>query len=410
MIQTSTLDNGLQIVTEAMPDARSVAFSFWVGTGSRDEVGDELGMSHFLEHLLFKGSETRSALDIAQTIDEVGGDMNAFTTKECTSFYVRVLADDEDVALDILCDIMCAPAFDPEEVESERQVVIEEMLMRADDPGDLAHELFSEMIFDGHPLGIDILGTRKTIEDMSGESIRAFFEHHYRPNNLVFSAAGKLTHDGVVDAVNKRWKGRDGGARPQRTAPVPTVGQRRVRRRDTDQAHLVLGVPAPHRHDMDRYPVSVLDVILGGGMSSRLFQEVREKRGLAYTVYSGFSPYDDTGEMSVYVGTAPERVPEALDVVTEQLQLVRAGVTDVELARAKRHLRSTTLLGLEDVSARMSRIGRSLLQHGNILTVDEVMARIDAVTTDDVARVADSVFAADPVVVAVGPLANGILD
>jgi predicted Zn-dependent peptidase len=404
VIRTSTLSNGLRIVTEAVPGAQSIALSFWVGTGSRDETVGEYGMSHFLEHLLFKGSATRSALDIAQAIDEVGGDMNAFTTKECTAFYVRVLADDEDVAFDILCDIFCDPGFDPKEVDAERQVVIEEMLMHTDDPGDLVHDHFSEQLYSGHPLGREILGDRALIETLQPSQIRAFFEHHYRPQNLVFAAAGRLEHDEVVAKFEKRWRGREGGSRPQRVAPTPAAGVRKAYKRQTDQAHLVLGMPAPSRHDSTRYAASVLDVIFGGGMSSRLFQEVRESRGLAYTVFSSYTGYDDAGDFSVYVGTAPKRTREALAVITDEVRKLADGVTASELARAKRHLRATTMLSLEDVSSRMSRIGRSLLLHGDVLTPEEVISRFEGVTADDIAGLARVLLAADPVIVGVGPL------
>lgn len=407
MIRTTTLGNGVRVVTESMADVQSIAMSFWVGTGSRDEQLQEGGMSHFLEHLLFKGSDTRSALDIAEAIDHVGGDMNAFTTKECTAFYVRVLAEDAEVALDILCDIMCAPAFDPVEVQAERQVVLEEILMRGDEPADLAHEHLAEQLFAGHPLAREILGDESRIKTMTGDEIRVFFEHHYRPNNLVFAAAGKLDHDQIAAAVEERWRGRDGGARPVRSAPQPSMGSHFVHRRETDQAHVVIGVPAPSRHDHDRYAVSLVDVVLGGGMSSRLFQEVRERRGLAYTVYSSFAPYDDAGELSVYFGTAPSRVGEALQVVRGELGKLRDhGITPEELDRAKRHLRATTLLNLEDTATRMSRIGRSLLLHGDVLTVDEVAARVEAVTLDDVARVAAGLLSQDLTIVGVGPLSE----
>lgn len=404
MIRTSTLANGLRVVTENLPGAESVALSFWVGTGSRDEQPHEYGMSHFLEHLLFKGSATRSALDIAQAIDEVGGDMNAFTTKECTAFYVRVLRDDLDVAFDILCDIMCDPGFDPAEIDAERQVVIEEMLMRLDEPAEVAHELLAEQLFGGHGLGREILGDRQLIETMTGAQIREFFEHHYRPQNLVFAAAGRLDHDEIVDGLSKRWRGRDGGEHPQRTPPAVSGGVRKVHERQTDQAHLVIGVPAPDRHDSARYASQLLDVILGGGMSSRLFQEVREKRGLAYTVYSNYVGYDGAGEFSMYVGTAPQRADETLKVLFDEFEKLESGVTETELARAKRHLKATTLLSLEDVSARMSRIGRSLLLHGDVLSVQEVVSRFESVILEDIETVAKQLLQHEPVVVGVGPM------
>ena len=405
MIQTTTLENGLRLVTEDTADFQSVALSFWVGTGSRDEKEGERGMSHFLEHLLFKGSEQRSAFEIAEAIDGVGGDMNAFTTKECTAFYVRVLSEDCELALDILCDIMSAPALDPTETEAERQVVLEEILMRGDDPADLAHDYLSQAMFAGHSLGYEILGDADDVGAIASADLRRFFDHHYRPGNLVFAAAGDVRHDWLATQVERRFRDRTGGQRPGRVSPMLRTGETYVYKRPSDQAHLVIGVPGPNRHDPDRYAASLLDTILGGGMSSRLFQEVREKRGLAYTVYSSFAAYEDAGEFSVYIGTGPKRVHEAIDVVNQQLQAVKSdGVTEAELQRAKRHSRATIALGLEDSSARMSRIGRSLLLHGDVLSIDEINGRVEAVTRDDVSRVAQRLFAVDPTIVGVGPL------
>lgn len=411
MIRTTSLDNGLQIVTEHMADVRSVALSFWVGTGSRDETPAEWGISHFLEHLLFKGSAKRSAFDIAKAIDGVGGDMNAFTTKECTSFYVRVLAEDVDLGLDILCDIMCDPALDATEMESERQVILEEILMLNDEPSELVHELFSRSMFEGHPLGRDILGDKANIESVTANDVRSFFQSHYRPRNLVFAAAGAVDHDRVADEVARRWQGRDGGSRPERKAPTPPVSSRHVvHKRSTDQAHLVAGVSAPDRHSPQRYAAAMLDTVFGGGMSSRLFQEVREKNGLAYSVFSSYAAYDDAGEFGIYIGTAPAKIAKAADIARAEMEKVAtSGITADELDRAKRHAAATTALGLEDSAARMSRIGRSMLLHGKVLSVDEVAARIQAVTVDEVNALAAELFQSPRVAVAVGHVPDKVL-
>jgi predicted Zn-dependent peptidase len=405
VIRTSTLLSGLQVVTEVMDGVESVALSFWVGTGSRDETDAQAGMSHFLEHLLFKGSINRSALDIAQSIDALGGDMNAFTTKESTAFYVHVLGDDCDLALDILCDVMLEPAFDPDEIWSERQVVREEILMRNDEPADLVHEHYSKALFGDHELGRDILGSETQIDVMKANDIKAFFEHHYRPRNLVFAAAGKLDHDHLVQRLEERFGNRSGGERPKRQAPQINTGVTEVYRRQSDQAHLVFGVPASGRHDPARYALALLDQILGGGLSSRLVQEVREKRGLAYSTYSSYSSYEDAGDLSVYVGTHPKRSGEAVQVIRNELQRIgEDGVDEDELRRAKRSLRATTLMNLEDTTARMSRIGRSLLLHGDVLTVEEVHRRVEAVTVAELKRVTAELMSVEPVLIGLGPI------
>jgi predicted Zn-dependent peptidase len=405
MIRTSVLPSGMAVVTERMPDVRSVTAGFWVGTGSRDESPELFGASHFLEHLLFKGTPTRSARSISEDIDAVGGDMNAFTTKEYTAFYVRLLAESLDLGLDILSDILWNPAFRPDEVETERQVILEEILMRDDEPGDLVHELFAEALYPGHPLGLEVLGDERSITNMSGDDIRGFFADHYRPQNIVFSAAGLVDHDAVVDGLTSRFAGGSGGVRPVRVAPVRPPEPSVVCTRKTEQAHLVVGCTAFDRHHPDRYALAALNHVLGGGLSSRLFQSIREERGLAYAVYSYRAAFDDAGALAVYAGTAPGRAGEVLRLVSESLdQLAACGVEPRELEVAKGHLKGEMALSLEDSAARMSRIGRSRLVHGEILEVDDLAARIDAVTLDDVARVAADVLTRPRVTAAVGPV------
>jgi len=387
-----------------MPDVRSVSAGFWVGTGSRDEEPALAGASHFLEHLLFKGTPNRSARRIAEDIDAVGGDMNAFTTKEYTAFYLRVLDESLELGLDILSDILWDPAFRPEEVDSERQVILEEILMRADEPADLVHEVFAEALFPGHPLGREVLGDEERIRAMTPEAIRLFWAHHYRPENMVFSAAGRLDHDAIVDGVERRFTGSLGGVNPSRVAPGADVERLLVDTQDTEQAHVVVGVRGVDRDDPERYALSVLDQVLGGGLSSRMFQTIREDRGLAYSVYSYRAAYEDAGALSVYAGTATKHVHEVVDLMHEELdRMAASGVTERELEVAKGHLKGELALSLEDSAARMHRIGRSQLVHGCVHTVEDIVAAVDAVTVDQVGDVAQRVLGGERVLAVVGP-------
>ncbi|MEO7836566.1 MAG: pitrilysin family protein [Acidimicrobiales bacterium] len=405
MIQSTRLDCGLTVVTERMAEVASVSAGFWVGTGSRDEEGALFGASHFLEHLLFKGTPTRSARQIAEDVDAVGGDMNAFTTKEYTAFYLRVLDRSFDLALDILSDILWSPAFRPEEVEAERQVILEEILMRADEPADFVHEVFTEALFPDHSVGREVLGDEDSIEAMAVDDIAGFHAHHYRPANMVFAAAGQLQHHAVVKGVETRFRGMAGGVAPVRLPPKQPPVTLAVDVRPTEQVHLVVGSRSLDSHDEDRYALSVLNHVLGGGLSSRLFQKIREERGLAYSVYSYRSGFADTGVLAVYAGTMPARMDEVLELVHAEFDsLQRGGVTDRELEVAKGHLTGELALSLEDSAARMNRIGRSQLVHGSVPTMADVVTKVAAVTLDDVARVAERVLANERIVAVVGPV------
>jgi predicted Zn-dependent peptidase len=404
LIETSVLPSGIRLVTETMADVRSVAVAYWVGTGSRDEPDELAGASHFLEHLLFKGTQARSAAAIAEALDGAGGDCNAFTTKEYTTFYVRLLSEDLALGLDILSDIMWTPALRSEDIEAERTVILDEILMHADEPADLAGERWQSALFPGHALGRDTLGTASSVQRITREDIRAFLERHYRPSNIVVSVAGDCSHEAVAADLERRFAGTPGGAAPSRTAPGPDVVALDVVRRPTEQAHLVYGVRSVPRFDERRWALSVLNLVLGGGLSSRLFQKVREQRGLAYSVWSERAAYEDAGSLAVVVGTAPEHVDKVLDIVSDELELLATdGVTDRELAVAKGNLRAEMLLSGEDSGARMSRIGASLLLHGNVLSVDEILARIDAVDRDQVREVATELATAPRTMSAVGP-------
>jgi len=404
VIRTEVLDCGIRLVTEPMSDVRSVTVGVWVGTGSRDEDARRAGASHFLEHLLFKGTPTWSSADIAEAVDEVGGDMNAFTTKEYTAFYIRLLSEDLPLGLDVLGAIMTDPALRPEDVEAERQVILDEILMHADEPSDLAAEQCTGALFPDHPLGREVLGAPASVSALDAPEIRCFFDDHYRTGNLVLSAAGDLDHDHLGAEVERRFAGRSGGGAPARVSPDVPAQTLVVTRRPTEQVHLVVGLRAPGRHSEDRWALAVLNHVLGGGIASRLFQEVRERRGLAYSIWSERTHYDEIGSLAVSVGTAPEHAREVLALVHAELdRLAEDGITARELSVARGHLRAETLLSLEDSGARMSRVGSSLLLHGHVLDVDELLARVDAVTVEDVARVAGKLAVEPRTLSVVGP-------
>jgi predicted Zn-dependent peptidase len=404
VIRTDRLGSGVALVTEPMADARSVCLGFWVGTGSRDEPVDRAGTSHVLEHLLFKGTEERSASSIAEAVDEVGGDFNAFTAKEYTSFYIRLLAEHLPLGLDILSDIMWQPALRDSDLDAERSVILDEILMHADEPSDLAAEQSSAILFPDHPLGREVLGSHQTIEAMTAAQIREFFEVHYRPANMVAAIAGDLEHDVVAAGLEARFTGPSGGSTPARTPPGDAVIPLQVTRRGTEQTQLILGMRSVDRFDRRRYPLAILNHVLGGGLSSRLFQEIRERRGLAYSVWSDRVTYYDAGVLSVGMGTSPDHVSEVLKIVVGELESLGAdGIADRELAVAKGNLRAESILACEDSGARMGRIGAGLLLHGEVLTIDEVVARVEAVTLEEVQAVATELVAAPRTLSVVGP-------
>jgi predicted Zn-dependent peptidase len=409
-IQRTKLGSGLRVVTEALPALRSVTVGAWVGSGARDErvdgPVDEWGASHFLEHLLFKGTDQRSARDIAEAVECVGGEMNAFTTHEQTVFYVRVPDAHLDLAIEILGDVLWRPAFRADDVEAERQVILEEIGMRDDTPDDLVHDVFASALFPGHPLGREVLGSEASITAMSRDAIAQYHARHYQPANVVLAAAGNLTHDQVLDAVEQRFpasnetvpaRRHDGFGPSQRVVVMP---------RESEQAHVVLGMRAFGALDPDRYALTVLNQALGGGMSSRLFQKVREERGLAYSVYSYRAAYDEAGFLAIYAGTAPERLDETLDIVQDELAALArdGGLPQRELEASKGHLVGSLSMSLETSASRMRRLGRSELVEGEVPELDEIVARVEAVQSDDIARVVDRVLREPEVTVAVvGP-------
>ena len=388
------LDSGVRVVTEAMPSVRSVALGFWIGAGSRNETPEQAGISHFLEHLLFKGTERFSSTEIDQIFDGMGAEINAGTGKETTSVYSRFLDMHLDRAFDVMADMVLRPSYP--DIDSERQVVIEEIAMYEDEPSDKVHDVLARAVFGDHPLGRPIIGTAEVIANVPVPDIAAYHDARYVPSNVVVSAAGSVDHDHLVELVHACCEAEDGS--PDRFQPAPASPEptRRFFRKETEQYHLALGAPGMARGDERRFALRVLDTILGGSTSSRLFQEVREKRGLAYSVYSYTSQYVDSGQVGVYVGTRPDRVGEAMDVIGSELRKVEAdGVTQEELDRAKENVKGRTVLSMESTLARMNRMGSSLLTGVPLLTLDEIVAAIDSVSLEDVATLAAELFAPD---------------
>jgi predicted Zn-dependent peptidase len=412
-VRRSVLPGGLRVVTETLPTVRSATFGIWAAVGSRDESRALGGATHYLEHLLFKGTGRRTALDISAAIDAVGGEMNAFTAKEYTCYYARVLDTDLPLAIDVVTDMLTGSLIRQEDIDAERGVVLEEIAMTEDDPGDQVHDLFTTALLGDTPLGRPVLGTVESVNALTRDQVARFYHKHYEPTRLVVAAAGNVDHTGVVRQVRRAFE-RAGALNDTGAAPCPPrAGARTLRAagrvehldRRTEQAHLVLGMPGLSRTDERRWALGVLNTALGGGMSSRLFQEIREKRGLAYSVYSYTSSFADCGLFGVYAGCQPRRVPEVLKICREELEQVAAhGLPEEELRRAIGQLSGSTVLGLEDSGALMNRIGKSELCWGDQLSVDDLLARIAAVTPDDVRAVARDVLGRRPSLAVIGPL------
>jgi predicted Zn-dependent peptidase len=410
VVRRTTLPNGLRVVTESVPGVRSVSFGAWIGVGSRDETPRQTGAAHFLEHLLFKGTQTRSAWEITAPIEAVGGEMNAFTTKEYTCYYARVLDDDTELAIDTVCDVVLNGRLDASDIEGEREVILEEIAMNDDDPGDTVHDLYMRTHYGDGPLGRPILGTQDSLEALTPQGIRSFYRRHYVAPRMVVAAAGAVDHDEVVERVRTAFRGADIPGEPvirpatRRAPAAPGRGTRAVTHRPSEQAHLVLGLGGIRRTDDRRYALGVLNAALGGGMSSRLFQSVREERGLAYSVYSFVSSFADTGYTGVYVGCLPDKLRDVLEVTHEVIaDVARSGLGDEELRRGRGQLRGSVVLGQEDAGSRMSRIAKGELLYGEIPSIDDIVARIDAVTPDDISALAGELLAEPPTYAAIGP-------
>jgi len=412
-VRRTVLPNGLRVLTEAIPAMRSVSFGVWVNVGSRDETGGLSGVSHFLEHLLFKGTRRRSALDISAQIEAVGGETNAFTTREYTCYYARVLDADLRLAIDVMCDLVSSSVLAEPDVETERGVILEEIAMHDDEPDEEVHDMLTSAVYGDHPLGRLISGTAGTVSPMSRAQILRFYRRRYTPPNIVVAAAGNLDHAEVVRLVRATalGTGPEGAPVPYRapTRPVPVQPARvTVRDKDTEQAHLVLGGGGLSRADERRFALSVLNNALGGGMSSRLFQEIRERRGLAYSVYSYTSQYADAGLFAVYAGCAPGKVDEVLALTRAELaRVARDGLTEAEVARGRGMVKGGLVLGLEDTGSRMSRLGKSELLYPKLLSVDELLALVDAVTVDQVRALAAEVLARPMSLAVIGPFDEG---
>lgn len=418
LITRTVLPGGLRVVTEAMPGVRSASVGIWVPVGSRDEVPALAGTSHFLEHLLFKGTTRRSALDIANAMDAVGGEFNAFTEKEHTCYYATVLDRDLPLALDIVADVVLDATLTAADVDVERGVVLEEIAMRDDDPADLVHDEFATTLFGDRPLGRPILGTEESIHALTRRQINGYYRRRYTTDGMVVSVAGNIEHDAVLRLVRRAFAGRLDVSLP--TYPSRTSGDERLRppsravhvvSDETEQANLVLGCHGLSRHDPRRFAIGVLSAALGGGMSSRLFQRIREERGLAYSVYSFSSSYSDAGMFGVYAGCQPGKADEVLSLIVAELDAAARGELDAdEIERGKGQMRGATVLGLEDAGSRMTRIGKSETIYGEVLGVDELLARIDAVTRADVAALAADLLGRPRCLAVVGPFGDHDFD
>jgi predicted Zn-dependent peptidase len=390
----TTLDSGVRIVTEAMPSVRSVSLGLWIGTGSRTESEQQAGLSHLLEHLLFKGSSKYGSIEIDQIFDRMGAELNAGTGKETTSVYARVIDQHLSEAFDVMADMVFRPAL--QEIESERAVILEEIAMYEDDPQEKVFDLFGEAVFGEDPLGRAIIGRAPVVAETPASDIAAFHRARYVPSNVVIAAAGSVDHDQLVALAQERIEGDSGsGSLPPTPATPPALaGGRRFERKDTEQYHVCIGGPGISRHDDRRFALRVLDTIFGGTSSSRLFQEIRERRGLAYAVYTFTSAYQDTGQIGMYLGTRRENLVEAMAIVgSELIRLREQPATPEELDRAKENLKGRVVLALESTGARMNRLGSEILADAPLLSLDEVVRRIDAVTLEDLAKLVEELWA-----------------
>jgi len=389
VIETAELANGVKVVTEKIPHVHSASIGIWVDVGSRDEGEHQAGVTHFIEHLLFKGTERRTAKEIAEELDAVGGQLNAFTTKEYTCYYARVLDEHLPLAVDLLGDMLFHSRFDAVEIDRERNVILEEIKMCEDAPDELVHDVFAGTIWQDHPLGRPVIGSEQSVRNLSRDDLLSFYKQFYIPGNIVVAAAGNFEPGQLMELLNRIFGGLTGGGKKRCfVAPEPSK-QAFCRTKDTEQVHLCLGAPGlPMDHDQI-YVFQLINTVLGGGLSSRLFQEIREQRGLVYSVFSYHSSYHDSGLFCVYAGLSMRNVGEALDLIVREIRKIqRQGVSQAELQRVKDQLKGNLLLSLESVGTRMSRLGKSQLYLGKITSPEEIVRRVMAVTNDDIMELA----------------------
>ena len=410
-MRATRLPNGIRVLSERLPDATSVTAGIWVENGSRYEPDEQAGISHFLEHLFFKGTERRTAAQIAEEIDSVGGVLNAFTGKEYTCYYAKVLREHLPLALDLLADIFTRSLFAADEIERERSVVLQEISQVEDTPDDYVHELFTLAFWPGHPLARPIAGTVETVSRLGRGDFLRLLADRYRPDRVLVAAAGNLVHEELVAVAERHFGGLGGSAPVVEKGPPAVRAGLDLHAKALEQVHLCLGTPGVAQADVDRYAAHLLNVALGGGMSSRLFQEIRERRGKAYSVYSFLSSYLDAGYLGVYVGTSAEWTREVVEVICAEIRrLLREGLAPGELARAQTQMKGSMLLGLETSDSRMSRIAKNEIYFGRDVPLEEVAAGIDAVTNDDVLRVAGRLFGAGTLALTVlGDLRGDVL-
>ena len=393
MVTREVLDTGLRLITETMPHVRSVSLGVWLTRGSRHETADRSGIAHFVEHMLFKGTGTRTAEDIAQAIDSIGGQLDAFTAKEYASYYIKVLDEHLPTAVDLLADIVMNPNFAVEDLDKEKKVILEEIKMVEDTPDDLVHELFTQHFWEGHSLGRPILGSKESVESFTAEILRDYFRTSYVAPNLIVSAAGNVEHARVRDLIAGVFEKLPSTRAPFVDETPRMLPQVILRSKELEQSHVVLGTSSYPQNHSDRYVSYIMNTMLGGSMSSRLFQNVREKRGLAYAVFSGLSAYRDAGNITIYAGCANEAVPEVVELCVEELRgMKQAPVPDAELRRAKDHLKGSLMLSLENTASRMSHLARQEIYFERHFTMDETLAGVERVTSADVKRVATDLF------------------